>query len=214
MKDGLLQVLSLVLSARATRAVIVPWSISKTDVGHITSTSIDSLHMGHQSIVDHGAIGVQDTLFHSVDDDTSGRRGDLDVGVGDTVLGEGQIDVSSLGVVRVGIILRNGDLSEEAVSGVRKPDEQQSQGCCDRCVDAIFDGREDGDQDCSSPDDEFEGGDSPEGIDLYTHPLEMPTIKMNHVPTCEGEATRSATAWMMIADRPAVGIQKKASVRP
>ena len=32
--------------------------------------------------------------------------------------------------------------------------------------------------------------------------------------TWRGLATRSATAWMMIAERPAVGIQKKAGVRP
>ena len=32
--------------------------------------------------------------------------------------------------------------------------------------------------------------------------------------TCDGEATRSATAWMMTAERAAVGIQKNAGVRP
>ncbi len=32
--------------------------------------------------------------------------------------------------------------------------------------------------------------------------------------TCGGLVTRSATAWMMTAESPAVGIQKKAGVRP
>jgi len=95
-----------------------------------------------------------------------------------------------------------------------KADEQECNRGGDSAVDAVLDGREDCDGNSSDPDQELERGNAPEGVDLNTQVSSCLSKSKFVARTWVGGDTKSMTAWMMIAERPALGIQKKASVKP
>ena len=59
-----------------------------------------------------------------------------------------------------------GDLAEEVAARVRDADEEERERCANGRVDAVLNGREDGDEDRSGPYDELERGHAPERIYL------------------------------------------------
>jgi len=95
MQNGLLEVGCLCLGSRVTRAVVIPRAVSETDVGHIAATTVLPLHGINKRRVDDRAVGVEQTLFDTIDDDAIVGRGDLEVRVDDAVLGEWDVDLAS-----------------------------------------------------------------------------------------------------------------------
>ena len=164
MKLGLSSVLGLIFSARATGASVVPRTIGEANVGHIPAALVVGLDEVDEGGVDYGAIGVQQALFDAIDDNTRGGRGDPDMGVGDTILCEGKVHVA--GLVPIAALFGHSDLAEEGVARVGEANQKKSSRCSNGCVNAVLDGREDGDQHGGKPDYELEGGDTPESIDL------------------------------------------------
>jgi hypothetical protein len=164
MKLGLSGVLGLIFSARATGASVVPRAIGEANVGHITAALVVGLDEVDESGVSDGAIGVQQALFDAIDDDTRSGRGDPDMGVGDAILGEGKVNVA--GLISITALLGHCDLAEEGIAGVGETDQEKGSGCSNGRVDTVLNGGEDGDEHGGKPDDELEGRDTPEGVDL------------------------------------------------
>lgn len=111
MELGLPRVLGLVFSTGATRASVVPGAIGEAHIGHITAALVVGLDEVDESRVGDRAVGVQQTLFDAINDDTRSGRGDSDVGVGDTVLSERKVDVA--GFIAITPLLGYCDLAEE-----------------------------------------------------------------------------------------------------
>jgi len=163
-KDGLLQVEGLVFGTRTPLSIVIPGTIAGFDIRHILATPVFGLNLIDKSRVGDRAVRIEVALFKAVDDDALCRGSDLDMRVGNTVLGEREVHISAFTLSVLSLV--DGDLAKEAISGMGQADEEENQRSDDRSVDAVLDGREDGDKDCSGPDDEFERGNAPVGVDL------------------------------------------------
>lgn len=109
--------------------------------------------MIHKVAIKHGGVWIKECLFEAVDENA--RRSGLyaDLGVDDTVRGEGNEDVAGIRCVTARMYP---NASEEVASRVCEPENEKRSRCCQRNVDAVFDGRENGYDNCGKPDEELE----------------------------------------------------------
>jgi hypothetical protein len=96
MKRWFLQVVFLVLSARPSLSIVIPWAVAWLDICHVLASSILGLDFVNKGRIDLGAVGIQVAFLAAVDDDARYGRSNFDVRVSDAVLGERQIDFAGL----------------------------------------------------------------------------------------------------------------------
>jgi hypothetical protein len=109
--------------------------------------------MIHNLAIKHGAVWVKVCLFEAVDENARRREVYADLGVDDTVRGERNEDVAGIRWVTTRMYP---NASEEVASRVCEPENEKDCRCCQRNIEAIFDGRENGHDNCGKPDDELE----------------------------------------------------------
>jgi hypothetical protein len=119
------------------------------------------------TIIDHTCIGVSETFFKAVDEDTWGRIFDVDVWI--------HVFATEGDVSRTNLLLGGGntldgmdaDATEEFASWAGDTVQKNEDTGADGDVDTVFEGGEDRDDDRRHEDDELEGGDTPESIRLF-----------------------------------------------
>ena len=147
---------ALVLTPR-TGAWIIPWSIARFYAGFINSSASVRLDIRDESAICEGCIGIQETFFESINDDTRSRGGYPDILIDEAIAVQGHKNLSGNWDFGLPRFILNCNFSEEVNAGVCQTDQQQETGSSDRRVDAIFDIGEDGDQDGCCPNQELEG---------------------------------------------------------
>jgi len=154
-KVGFLEVVFLFggSSGSSWRSGVIPRTITQTDGTQVFSTSHVLLDVVYKNDVENRTVGIKVTLFKSVYQDTRRRWNNFDVRVGNTILLEREVDFSFL-CGSWDVVFEN-NFAQKGTSRVCHADQEEAKGDPDRCVDAILDGRKNGDQDSSYPNNEF-----------------------------------------------------------
>lgn len=144
---------------------IIPRSFTGTDASEIPPSASRCFGVVHQGGVNDRRVWVQITFFEAIQDNARGRRDDVQIWIDDVgawVIG--YVDLSGLGLwLALCMYL---DLAQEGAARAGYAQKEEDKGSDDDGVYTDLDGGENDDEDTGPPDDAFQRGDSPEGINL------------------------------------------------
>ena len=142
---------------------IVPRAVSEGHQAKVISATRSRFDMIHDVTVKDATVRVDKRLVKAVDENARRRWLHANLRIDDAIItSEGYKDITCLR--RVTRMYPNA--SKEITPRVCKPEDEKCRRCGQRDVDAVFDGRENGDKNCSPPDEKFEWRNAPELVHL------------------------------------------------